>query len=135
MSDLATYSFTKLVVHDLDAMVRFYGDVYGLTELQRVSASIAGEAIDEVILASAQGAYSGLILLSWPHATTPAPAGSVIVGFTTTDIEALFARAVAAGATVREAPAASPAAPGFIVGFLVDPEGHLTEVVQPIAAG
>ena len=124
----ATYSFTKLVVDDLEGMARFYEDVYGLTELQRVQAEIGGEPIDEIILGS-DGGYGGLILLRFVD--RPAPAnGEVIVGFTTADIAALFERARAAGATEVDAPKVMAEAGGLMVGFLTDPEGHLTEVVQ-----
>lgn len=124
----ATYSFTKLVVDDLEGMARFYEDVYGLTELQRVQADIGGEPIDEIILGSDDG-YGGLILLRFPDRPAPA-SGEVIVGFTTPDIAALFERARAAGATEVDAPRVMAVAGGLMVGFLTDPEGHLTEVVQ-----
>ena len=128
MSGSATYAFTKLVVHDRKAMADYYRHVFGLEELQHVSAEIAGSPIDEIIL-GLDGAYSGLILLTWVDGTPPPP-GEVILGFTTTDIEQLIARAVGAGGAVRQHPGEVAAAPGFIVGFVADPEGHLAEVVQ-----
>ena len=126
----ASYTFTKLVVEDLEAMARYYRDVYGLDELQRVTAEIDGGAIDEIIL-GLDGHYAGLILLMWVQRARPL-AGEVILGFTTPDIDALFARAEAAGGTVWERPKESRAAPGMIVGFVADPEGHLAEVVQAV---
>lgn len=131
MSDSASYTFTKLVVHDLEAMARYYGTVFGLQEIQRVTAEIDGSPIDEIIL-GADGTYGGLILLNWVGAPPP-PAGEVILGFTTADIGQLFERATAAGGSVREPPHEVAAAPGFVVGFLTDPEGHLAEIVQPTA--
>jgi lactoylglutathione lyase len=125
---VASYSFTKLVVRDLEAMARYYRDVYGLDQLQRVTAEIDSAPIDEIILGT-DGDYAGPILLTWVG-QTPKPVGEVILGFTTPDIDALFGRAEAAGATIREHPKESDAAPGMIVGFLADPEGHLAEVVQ-----
>ncbi len=125
---LASHTFTKLVVDDLEAMVRYYGAVYGLTEMMRFQAEIDGSPIDEIML-GADGTRAGLILLTFLDRGTP-PNGEVIVGFTTDDIEALFERAVAAGGTVRgeiHDPGVQGAA---LVGFLADPEGHLAEVVQ-----
>lgn len=124
----ATYSFTKLVVDDLEGMARFYEEVYGLTQLQRVQAEIGGEPIDEIILGR-EGSYDGLILLRFTERPASA-AGEVIVGFTTPDIAALFERAMAAGATEVDAPKVMAVAGDLMVGFLTDPEGHLTEVVQ-----
>jgi len=129
MTDVpATYAFTKLVVRDLEAMTRYYGDVYGLAPIQRVQAEIDGASIDELILGR-DGAYGGLILLHWVDQDTP-PNGEVILGFTTGDVDALFSRAEAAGGTVRVAPRPSDAGGGRVVGFLEDPEGHLAEVVE-----
>jgi catechol 2,3-dioxygenase-like lactoylglutathione lyase family enzyme len=126
----ATYSFTKVVVDDLDAMAHYYSDVYGLQEIQRVKDDVDGAPIEEIIL-GIDGSYGGLILWKWLARPGP-PIGEVILGFTTPDIEALFARAETAGATVRERPKEHDAAPGFLVGFVADPEGHLAEVVQPL---
>ena len=51
MSNAVTpHTFTKLVVDDLDAMARYYGSVFGLTELTRVQAEVGGSPIDEIIL-------------------------------------------------------------------------------------
>ena len=123
----AAYSFTKVIVTDLDGMARYYGDVFGLTELQRVQGEIDGSAIDEIIL-GLEGEYGGLILLNWVG--QPAPTGEVILGFTTPDIGALFSRAESAGGKVREAPIERAEAGGLKVGFVTDPEGHLAEVVE-----
>ena len=125
---MTAYSFTKLVVHDLEAMARYYADVYGLTQLQRVQAEIDSAPIDEIILGR-EGAYAGLILLQWVGQDPP-PVGEVILGFTTSDLAALVERAVGAGGAVRDAPHEVAAAGGLLVGFLTDPEGHLAEVVQ-----
>jgi predicted enzyme related to lactoylglutathione lyase len=128
---MTAYSFTKLVVRDLEAMARYYADVYDLTELQRVQAAIAGVPIDEIILGQ-DGAYGGLILLNWVGQDPP-PTGEVILGFTTADLPALVERAVAAGGVIREAPRQVAEAGGLLVGFVTDPEGHLAEVVEQAA--
>lgn len=122
------YGFTKLVVDDLDAMCRYYGEVYDLSPLERVEAAIDGSPIEEVILGR-DGGYGGLILLRWTDQEPPL-GGEVILGFTTTDIDTLFVRAVSAGAIVRAEPFVSEEAGGMRVGFVADPEGHLAEVVE-----
>jgi predicted enzyme related to lactoylglutathione lyase len=127
MPSKAAYSFTKLVVADLDAMAAYYREVFGLEEIRRVKAAIGTEAIDEIML-GVDGAHAGVILLTWLDRPAP-PLGEVIVGFATTDIAALFARSEAAGGTVVEAPRMSVEA-GMVVGFLADPEGHLVEVIE-----
>jgi catechol 2,3-dioxygenase-like lactoylglutathione lyase family enzyme len=126
---VARHTFTKLVVGDLEGMARYYASVFGLTEIARVQAEVDGAPIDEIILGF-EGAFAGgLILFTFVGRPAPQP-GEVIVGFTTDDIHALFDRAVAAGATIREH-IREPGAPGAeLVGFLADPEGHLAEIVQ-----
>jgi predicted enzyme related to lactoylglutathione lyase len=124
---VAAYAFTKLVVNDLERMVTYYEEVYGLKRLGDVRAQIGGEAIEETMLGS--DAAPSLILLSWVDRPSASP-GEVILGFTTPDIRSLFAKAHAAGGRTRQAPQPSPEAGGLIVGFLEDPEGHLTEVVE-----
>jgi lactoylglutathione lyase len=124
---VTTFAFTKLVVHDLERSARFYDAVFGMKELQRVQADIAGSPIDEIICGSDSG--PGVILLRWLDGR-PAVAGGVVLGFTTSGIGELFERVVAAGGLVRQMPETSAASGGYLVGFAEDPEGHLLEVVE-----
>lgn len=126
---LANYAFTKLCVHDLQGMAEYYEKVYGLTPYDRVKAEIDGERIDELMM-GLDGVRQGFILLTWVDRQPPQN-GEVILGFSTTDIEGLFARAEAAGGTVMTKPAGS-VVPNLLVGFVKDPEGHLAEVIQQV---
>jgi lactoylglutathione lyase len=124
------YAFTKLVVDDLESMARYYGDVYGLREVQRVRADLDGSPIDEIIL-GLDGAFAGGLIL-FKFLERPAPGcGEVILGFTTGDIHAVAERAVAAGGTVVHAVHAPRGVGVRLVCVLADPEGHLAEVVEP----
>jgi len=127
------FSFTKLVVADLEAMSAFYREVYGLTEVMRFGAEVAGRPIDEIILGG-DGASSGLILFKFLDRAVPTN-GEVLLGFTTDDVGALFERGVAAGGSVW-ADVKDPGLAGVaLVGFLADPEGHIAEVVQTAPRG
>jgi predicted enzyme related to lactoylglutathione lyase len=55
--------------------------------------------------------------------------GESVQGFTTTDIEALVARAEAAGGSIPD-PIRRIDKFGITVVFVIDPEGHVNEVVQ-----
>jgi hypothetical protein len=55
----------------------------------------------------------------------------VIPGFVTDDIGGVFARGVAAGGSVAQAPSDMPEH-RHRVGFLADPEGRIIEVAQPL---
>jgi catechol 2,3-dioxygenase-like lactoylglutathione lyase family enzyme len=126
------FAFTKLVVADLDASAAFYTDVFRLQEQRRVKDDIGGRAIEEILFEPTAPGGSTFVLLHF--ADTPAPVtGSVLAGFVTDEIDEVFTRAVAAGATVVDSPHDAPEH-GVRVGFLADPDGHLVEVCQMLAA-
>lgn len=126
----ATYSFTKLVVADLDRMIAYYGAVYGLQEVGRYKADVAGHPIEEVMLGR-DGTMGGLILFRYLDRDEPSN-GEVLLGFTTGDLAALFERGVAAGGSVY-VEIHDPDIPGVVgVGFLADPEGHVAEVIESL---
>jgi predicted enzyme related to lactoylglutathione lyase len=125
------FAFTKFVVADLEASAAFYTDVFGVQEQRRVKDDIGGRAIEEILFESTAPGGASFVLLHF--ADTPEPAtGSVIGGFLTDDIDELFPRAVAAGATVVEPPHDAPEH-GVRVGFLADRDGHLLEICQLLA--
>jgi catechol 2,3-dioxygenase-like lactoylglutathione lyase family enzyme len=130
MTPSATFSFTKLVVHDVEKMSRFYTEVYGLHAVNRVQGeSIAGEEIDEIMMAADPNAqWSSLVLLRYLE-RGPSPSGELILGFLTEDRPALLERVRTAGGRVHADLEAMPHL-GLDVAFVTDPEGHLAEVVQ-----
>ncbi len=125
------YSFTKLVVNDLEKMASFYSEVCGLEQIERMQAEIGSDPIEEILLGVDGDFADGLVLLKFLE--KPAPEnGELILGFTTDDIEALFERVSAAGGAIHAAiKHEQPDAP-YKVGFARDPEGHLIEVVQTV---
>ncbi|MBM3658886.1 MAG: glyoxalase/bleomycin resistance/dioxygenase family protein [Actinobacteria bacterium] len=123
------FSFTKIVVGDLDASAAFYAQTFGLEESFRVSAAIADRPMEEIVFAATGEGAGTLILLTFTDGA-PAPAG-VIPGFVTDDVDAVFARGIAAGGSVAQEPRDLPEH-AHRVGFLADPEGRIIEVAQPI---
>jgi len=127
------FSFTKLVVHDVEKMAAFYREAYGLHAVNRVRGeSIGGEPIDEIMLSADPNAqWSSLVLLQY-LGRGPSPDGEVILGFTTADLPALLERVRAAGGRlvdpIRDLPELK-----VRVAFASDPEGHLAELVQVVA--
>jgi predicted enzyme related to lactoylglutathione lyase len=123
------YSFTKLVVHDLEKMAAFYKQVYNLGEIARVRAEVAGEPIDEIVLGiGTDMSRSELILLKYPERQPPEN-GEVVLGWMTTDLPALLDRVRAAGGRIVADLQAKPER-GIKVAFATDPEGHLAELVE-----
>src|SRR5262249_24950952 len=129
MARLSTFTFTKLVVADLEKMAAFYGQVFELEQITRMQDAIGGDAIEEIILGTAGAIAPGaLILLRYTGRPRPSH-GEVILGFTTRDLPALLDRVRAAGGGVhcdiRDYPDMR-----IRVAFATDPEAHLIEIVE-----
>ena len=120
--------FAKVFVHDLQAMAAFYEEVFGLVRIFEHKDVMLGRPIEEI---GYQAGYPGgleVTLIKYLDSTGPA-VGESVVGFTTSNIHALVARANAAGGKVPEAIRAMPDLKLQVV-FVLDPEGHVSEVVQ-----
>lgn len=127
--------FCKVFVHDLAAMAAFYEDVFGLVRIFEHSDEMMGRMISEISFGAGYPGGTELTLIHYHDSTGPL-AGESVVGFTTTDLDALVARAKAAGGRVHE-PIKRIDQFGLTVAFVMDPEGHVNEVVQldtPIGA-
>ena len=124
----AQFSFSKLIVHDLEGTAAFYKAVFGLVEWQRVQSATNGRAIDEISFLPTYPGGGSLTLIKFLDAPA-AQDGEMIVGFTTGEIHALLERVIAAGGRVTEPVRAMPEH-HLHVAFVSDVEGHLIEVVQ-----
>jgi len=130
---IATYTFTKLVVDDVDAMCDYYCSVFGLHPgtRERFDDGVGGEPIDEVALVANPGDPFGAVsLLTFEQRVyAAAPRDEVILGFTTPDLSALVDRVTKAGGMlvgpIKEMPSHN-----IRVAFARDPEGHLCELVE-----
>lgn len=127
----AHFGFTKLVVTDLEAAATFYTEVFGVVEQARVTSAIAARPIDEIMYTVTGAGGATFVLLRFADQASPSQS-EVILGFIVSGLDALFERAVGAGGAIAQAAVAMPEH-GMRVGFLTDPEGHLIEVVEPLA--
>lgn len=125
------FMFCKLQVADIDRAAKFYASVFGLVQMARFDAEITGRAVTEVVFMPTYDGGPMFILAQFHDVTAPA-ANELILGFATKDMDALIARAEAAGGRVLERKAPTDHAP-FHTLFLADPEGHTVQVSQ--AAG
>lgn len=122
------FSFSKLLVNDLEKTATFYKNVCGLTELARVDAEIAGRAIKEIMFNATGVGAATFVLLKFVD-TTKIYTDEVITGFVTENLEAFIERAQKAGGKLVQAIKSMPEH-GVKVAFVTDVEGHLLEVVQ-----
>jgi predicted enzyme related to lactoylglutathione lyase len=130
MKSLA-FSFTKLVVDNLDACERFYCAVFGMKVFGRNTATEHAYAQEETML-SLTGAPDSNVLILTRYLNRPCPPpGSVWIGFTVSDIEASLDAAENAGGTIV-VPLHENTEHGVLAGIVLDPAGHLIELVQVI---
>ena len=131
----ASFSFTKLIVDDEEAMAEYYHQVYGLNKLQRVHEPQGGDGggIREVIMGPGETmSAESLILIKFLD--RPAPRDQeAILGFVTDDLDALAGRVVAHGGK-HLGPVKSMPQHGVRVLMSTDPEGRLSENVELLNA-
>lgn len=123
-----TYMFAKTFVADLEKMAAFYEAVLGLIPLQRHQDLMLGRPISEIMY---QASYSGgpaFTMISYTDGNPPPP-GEAVQGFVSTDLPATCDRARAHGGTVPE-PIKEIPEYGIKVAFILDPEGHILEVIE-----
>lgn len=124
----ANFSFTKLIVEDLEGTAEFYKSVCGLVEQMRFDATIHGRPISEITFLPTYPGGGSLTLLKFTDAPKRID-GELILGFTTDDLDAFVARVEAAGGRVTD-PIRAMTEMNLRVAFVEDIEGHLIEVVQ-----
>jgi lactoylglutathione lyase len=127
----AHFSFTKLVVGDLDKSAAFYRATCGLVQQTRIDTESGGRKLSEILFQPTAPGGATFVLIHY-YDTPKTVSSELILGFATNDIEAFVARAVAAGGSVERAPYAI-AEMKIEVAFVRDVEGHLIEVVQQTA--
>lgn len=126
------YIFAKTFVHDLDAMARFYENVLGLIPFNRHQDAMFGRPIDEITYQASYAGGPALTLIKYMDSEGPF-AGEAVQGFMTDDLEAVVERTLAHGGSVPEPIREIPEF-GLKVAFIIDPEGHINEVIQMTGA-
>jgi len=138
---------TKLIVADLDRAEAFYRAI-GMAVVSRNDGGEGDVHQAQVWLAAGTGAGTGagegeapdphLLILS-RFVELPAPAGPAYPGevwlcFRVPDVEATIAAVLAAGGAVRR-PGEDRPEHAVRAAVVTDPEGHLIELVGPMAGG
>jgi Predicted enzyme related to lactoylglutathione lyase len=126
-----SYIFAKTFVHDLEAMAKFYEAVLGVVPSNRHKDRMLGREIDEITYRPSYAGGPALTLVKYLDSTGPS-ANEAVQGFLSQDLEATVERALAAGGSVPEPIREMPDF-GIRVVFILDPEGHVNEVVQMLS--
>ncbi len=115
--------FTKLVVEDLPRALTFYGEAFGFTERHRIALS----GMEEVLIGLADDPFTLVLYHHTDGRSLVRGDNHGPLGLSTSDIQAAWDRAIAAGATAVRPPEDLP---GMRIAFLDDPEGHTIELIQ-----
>jgi catechol 2,3-dioxygenase-like lactoylglutathione lyase family enzyme len=122
--------YVGLEAADVGRSAKFYTDIIGLKPVVRPGANSAGQpsAPQYATLSfSGQMEDTGLIIR---QRNGPALASNPIVGLKVSDLQAIVARAKAAGVTVLSEPHPAPRAASLIISVLKDPDGNMVELLQ-----
>jgi lactoylglutathione lyase len=126
--------YVLLYVPDVAASLAFYEKAFGLT--RRFYNEENGKAYGELETGATRLAFASISLaegeLGLPVVTTAPdnPPLAAEIAFTTTDVPAVYARALQAGATPVKAPATKPW--GQTVAYVRDNAGHLVDLCTPL---
>lgn len=117
-------SFLKFTVADLPAMQSFYEKAFGMTQQKRLD----NPGSTEVILTAPgpEGADLALVFYKDGRKVALGTANGPI-GFYLKDVDAAYAKAMAAGGKSLTAPRSGP---GSRVAVVADPEGHDIELLH-----
>jgi predicted enzyme related to lactoylglutathione lyase len=128
VADDARFTFTKILVDDLEAEAAFYSTVLGLVEKHRVAGGEGDGAYAESVMCCAHSDEPSLLLLKPLHRQVPTP-GEVVLGFAVADVDEAVRATEASGGSVNSGPRSLPQH-GLRIAQVKDPEGHLLELVQ-----
>lgn len=121
------FMFTKLQVHDLEKAAAFFTSVFGLIEMHRMDAAIAGRKVTEIVY---QPTYEGgpMFILAKFHDRPAASNNELILGFAAKNLEEALERCEQSGGRIVEPIQGSPG--GMRHAFVADGEGHLIQISQ-----
>jgi lactoylglutathione lyase len=125
--------YVILYVKNVPAALAFYEEAFGLTKrfLHEDGAHVYGELeTGATRLAFASFELASTHFPDFIAASPAKPPLGVEIALVTTDVTALFARALKAGAIAVSEPAAKPW--GQTVAYVRDKEGHLVELCTPV---
>jgi lactoylglutathione lyase len=122
-------AYTILYVQDVPRSLAFYQEAFGLQLRFQHESGDYGE-LDTGATRLAFSSRTLMTQLGKNPAAADAAAPCFEIAFSTDDVPAAVARAVAAGAALKQAPQDMPW--GQTVAYVVDPDGFLVEICTPL---
>jgi predicted enzyme related to lactoylglutathione lyase len=121
----ARLSFFKVIVRDLPASRDFYARAFGLTPRQHIES----DTMEEIILGRGDGGRETSLVLYHHKDGRALTAGDLHgpMGFQVSDVDAVYAHAIAQGAASVRAPFTFG---NSRVAFVADPDGHEIELIR-----
>lgn len=126
--------YVILVVNDVAASLAFYEKAFGLS--QRFLNDENGKSYGELETGAARLAFVSRAMAQeqyrqeFVQSSLDRPPLGFEIALVTSDVPALFARAVKAGATPMREPESKPW--GQTVAYVRDPDGHVVELCTPL---
>lgn len=123
------FSFTKIIVADVERVYAFYNSVLGVEQHIRVRQGEGYDELDEIV-SKPVGAQVAPTLAIKCFVNRPAPPpGEVQLGFVVRNVDEVVEAALEAGGKIAK-PAVNQPQHGVRVAFIQDVEGHMIEVVE-----
>ena len=131
MMPTQAFSYTKIVVADIEASEAFYGSALGMTTVMRGTMGETDWAHEECVMTTTgEMSIPMLQLIRYHDKPVPAPTG-VWLGFNVTDLDAVIEKVRAAGGSVLMAPKLIEEHNLILIAAVVaDPEGHMIELIE-----
>lgn len=123
------FSFTKLVVDNIQPVENFYREVFGMLHLRSHRENEHDYAQEEVMLATTRELGAPVLIIA-RYLNRPCPvAGSAFTGFTVSNLDKTLQLTTSHGGKIV-VDKHTNTEHGVIAAILEDPAGHLIEAVQ-----
>ena len=126
------FGYTILYVASVEDTLAFYEKAFGLPRGMVAPGGVYGELVTggTKLAFADNGFVKGLHGVGFAPAAIAAPAPAMEIALVADDVEAAFAKAVAAGAAAVKSPVKKPW--GQLVGYVRDINGFIVELCSPM---
>ncbi len=126
------FAYTILYVKDVEAAMHFYEKAFGLQRKFIAPGNVYGELItgSTTLSFAEHGLAASNLKEGFTESSLTSKPFGIEIGFTTDNVEEVYARAIEAGATPEKEAAVKPH--GQTVAYVRDLDGFLVEICTPM---